>query len=78
MANGKRETYTDLLLREICSHLAWAAAESSRDAAESNALYRAARLIGRNRNHFVSRVLRQMEWHDKLEDSAGQEQNNVR
>lgn len=78
MANGKRETYTDLLVREICCHLEWMATDSSRPAAESNALYRAARSIGRNKGEFVSRTLRQMDWHDSIARAAGKEAHGVR
>lgn len=70
MANGRRETYTDLLLREICAHLEWMATDPARAAGECNTLYRAARSIGRNRNEFVSRALRQMDWHDALEKAS--------
>lgn len=78
MANAKRETYTDLLVREICSHLEWAAAESSGTPAESNALYRAARLIGRNKNDFVQRALAQMDWYGKMQRVVSQEPHHVR
>lgn len=78
MANGKRETYTDLLVREICGHIEWMATDSSRSATDCNALYRAARSVGRNQNLFVSRVLRQMEWHEALEKAKGKEANGVR
>lgn len=78
MANGTRETYTDLLLREICAHLEWMATDPSRAAGECNALYKAARSIGRNRNEFVSRTLRQMDWHKAIDNANGKEAGSVR
>jgi hypothetical protein len=62
MLSEKGSTYTDLLVREICAHLEWMATNPSRAAGESNAFYKAARSIGRNRDEFVIRTLRQMEW----------------
>ena len=63
MLSDKGRAYTDLLVREICAHLEWMAATSSRDAGETDAFYKAARSIGRNRGEFVIRTMRQMEWH---------------
>jgi hypothetical protein len=77
MANGNRETYTDLLLREVCAHLHWMATDPARAAGECNAFYKAARSIGRNRNEFVSRTLRQMDWQKVIDKSAGKEGSNV-
>jgi hypothetical protein len=62
MLSEKGSTYTDLLVREICAHLEWMATDQSRAAGEINAFYKAARSIGRNRDEFVIRTLRQMEW----------------
>ena len=69
MANGKRETYTDLLIHEVVAYLAWVAVNSCRSREECDAFYRAARLIGKNQNKLVSRVLSQMDWHNALEKS---------
>ena len=77
MASEKRETYTDLLIREICTYLTWAAANSSCSSSEADALYKAARLVGRNQNQFVSRVLRQMNWRDALEKAPRNEASSV-
>ena len=71
----KGRTYTDLLVREICAHLEWMATES---AGESSALHKAARSIGRNRDEFVARTIRQMEWHGCLKMSDGKEAKRVR
>lgn len=66
MLSKKGRAYTDLLLREICAHLEWMATDPSRAAGESNAFYKAARSIGRNKDEFVIRTIRQMEWHGRL------------
>jgi hypothetical protein len=73
MLSEKGSTYTDLLVREICAHLEWMATDHSRTAGESNAFYKAARSIGRNRNEFVSRTLRQLEWHGLSSTADGKE-----
>ena len=78
MLSQKGRTYTDLLVREICAHLEWMATDQSRDAGEGNAFYKAARSIGRNRDEFVSRTIRQMEWHGRLGTADGKEAERVR
>lgn len=78
MLSKKGSMYTDLLVREICAHLEWMATDSARAAGESNALYKAARSIGRNRDEFVNRTLRQMEWHRRLLTAGGKEADRVR
>ena len=74
---GKRETYTQLLVREICGHLEWMATDPKRPAFECNALYRAAREVGRNMPAFVNRAIRQMEWHDAIEKASDAEKSHV-
>lgn len=78
MLSEKGRTYTDLLVREICAHLEWMATDSARSAGESNAFYKAARSIGRNRDEFVIRTIRQMEWHCCLKKADGKEAKRVR
>jgi hypothetical protein len=78
MLSEKGSTYTDLLVREICAHLEWMATDPSRAAGESNAFYKAARSIGRNRDEFVIRTLRQMEWHGRVKTADGKEAERVR
>lgn len=78
MRNAKRETYTDVLLREICAHLEWMATDPSRAAGECDAFYKASRSIGRNRNEFVSRTLRQMDWNNAIDSATGKEAGSVR
>lgn len=78
MLSKKGTTYTDLLLREVCAHLEWMATDASRDACESNAFYKAARSIGRNRDEFVVRTIRQMEWHGHLNMADSKEAERVR
>ena len=78
MLSEKGSTYTDLLVREICAHLEWMATDPSRAAGESNAFYKAARSIGRNRDEFVSRAIGQMEWHRRLNTADGKEAERVR
>jgi hypothetical protein len=78
MLSEKGSTYTDLLVREICAHLEWMATDPSRAAGESNAFYKAARSIGRNRDEFVIRTLRQMEWHGCVNKPDGKEAERVR
>lgn len=73
MLSKKGRAYTALLLREICAHLEWMANDPSRAAGESNAFYKAARSIGRNRDEFVIRTIRQMEWHGRLKTLDGKE-----
>jgi hypothetical protein len=73
MLSEKGSTYTDLLVREICAHLELMATDPSRTAGESTAFYKAARSIGRNRNEFVSRTLRQLEWHGLARTADGKE-----
>ena len=78
MLSKKGSTYTDLLVREICAHLEWMATDPSRAAGESNAFYKAARSIGRNRDEFVIRTIQQMEWHGRLGTADGKEAERVR
>lgn len=78
MLSKKGRAYTDLLVREICAHLEWMATDPSRAAGESNAFYKAARSIGRNRDEFVIRTIRQMEWHGSLKTLDGKEAERVR
>jgi len=78
MANDKRETYTDLLIHEIVAYLAWVAANSCRSRDESDAFYRAARLVGNNQKQFMSRALGQMDWHNALNKVALSEATHVR
>jgi hypothetical protein len=78
MLSEKGSTYTNLLVREICAHLEWMATDPSRAAGESNAFYKAARSIGRNRDEFVIRTLRQMEWHGRVNTADGKEAERVR
>lgn len=78
MLSKKGRTYTDFLVREICAHLEWMATDPSRAAGESNAFYKAARSIGRNRDEFVTRTLRQMEWHGRVHKADGKEAERVR
>ena len=78
MLSEKGRTYTDLLVREICAHLEWMATDPARAAGESNAFYKAARSIGRNRNEFVIRTIRQMEWHGCSKGADGKEAKRVR
>lgn len=77
MLSDKGRTYTDLLVREICAHLEWMATDPSRAAGESSAFYKAARSIGRNRDEFVTRTIRQMEWHGCLNMSDRKEAKRV-
>lgn len=78
MLSEKGSTYTDLLVREICAHLEWMATDSSRAAGESNAFYKAARSIGRNKDEFVIRTLRQMEWLNRPYTADAKEEERVR
>ena len=78
MLSKKGSTYTDLLVREICAHLEWMATDPSRTAGESNAFYKAARSIGRNRDEFVIRTLRQMEWLGRPYTADAKEAERVR
>lgn len=78
MANKKRETYTDLLIREVVAYLAWVAGNSSRSRDECDAFYRAARLVGQNQKLFVSRALSQMDWRDALDTATGKEASSAR
>lgn len=78
MLSKKGSTYTDLLVREICAHLEWMATDPARAEGESNAFYKAARSIGRNRDEFVTRTLRQMEWHGRIRTADGKEADSVR
>lgn len=78
MAGSKRETYTDLLIHEVVSYLTWVAANSCRSSEECDALYRAARLVGNNKKQLISRVLRQMDWHDALSKTTCSEASNGR
>ena len=73
MLSDKGRTYTDLLVREICAHLEWMATDSSRAAGESTAFYKAARSIGRNKDEFVIRTIRQMEWHGRVKSGNDKE-----
>lgn len=65
-------------MREICAHLEWMATDPARAEGESNAFYKAARSIGRNRDEFVTRTLRQMEWHGRIRTADGKEADSVR
>jgi hypothetical protein len=78
MLSKKGSAYTDLLVREICAHLEWMATDPSLAAGESNAFYKAARSIGRNRDEFVIRTLRQMEWLGRPYTADGKEAERVR
>jgi hypothetical protein len=78
MLSEKGSTYTDLLVREICAHLEWMATDPSRAAGECNAFYKAARSIGRNRDEFVMRTLRQMEWLSRPYTADAKEEERVR
>jgi len=73
MLSKKGSVYTDLLVREICAHLEWMATDASRTACESTAFHRAARSIGRHKNEFVSRTMRQIEWHRLVRTAGGKE-----
>ena len=66
MADGKRLTYTDVLLREICAHLECCATDPRRSFAEQTAMYAAVREIGRNRGKFVREAMRQMAWQEAM------------
>jgi hypothetical protein len=78
MLSEKGNTYTDLLVREICAHLEWMATDSSRAAGESNAFYKASHSIRRNRDEFVTRTLRQMEWLGRPYTAHAKEQEHGR
>lgn len=78
MLSEKGSTYTDLLVREICAHLEWMATDPLRAAGESDSFYKAARSIGRNRDEFVIRTLRQMEWIGRPYTADSKEQERAR
>lgn len=72
MADGKRESYTDSLFREIRAYL-HSMASCASSPTECDAFYKASRLLGRNQGMLVSRAMNQMEWRDALAKSDSKE-----
>ena len=66
MANDKRHTFTQLLLREIRAHFEHLAAAQNTQAAYRDAFYAASREIGRNTPRFVAEARRKLGWQDAI------------
>lgn len=76
MANDKRYTFTQLLLREIRAHFEHLAVDPAVPASHRDAFYAASREVGRNTPKFVAEARRKLGWQDAV--AAHEEATNVR
>jgi hypothetical protein len=66
VANDKRYTFTQLLLREIRAHFEHLAADPNTPGAYRDAFYAASREVGRNTPKFVAEARRKLGWQDAV------------